>query len=82
MVLCCFLPPELGNFTNFPVCAKGKIRLSNPLLLQVLLRFCLCKSKQNSSRLTEITAEFRGGRMRGPVRPTERLEAAEDVVDE
>ena len=34
MGLCRFLPPEFGNFTDFPVGAKVKIRLSNPLLLQ------------------------------------------------
>ena len=31
--LCRFLPPEFANFTDFPVGAKVKIRLSNPLLL-------------------------------------------------
>ena len=34
-----FLPPEFGKFTNFPVGVfKVEIRLSNPLLLQFLLR--------------------------------------------
>ena len=27
--MCRFLPPEFGNFSNLPVGAKGKIRLSN-----------------------------------------------------
>ena len=27
--LCRFLPPKFGNFTDFPVGAKVKIRLSN-----------------------------------------------------
>lgn len=45
MVLCHFLPSEIGNSFNFPVSAKGKILLANLLLLQFLFRLCRCKRK-------------------------------------
>ena len=45
MVLFRFLPPEFGNFKNFPVGSKGKIPLSNSLLLQFLHRLRIMKEQ-------------------------------------